>query len=136
MSHSRWMAAAFLAMTAFSAVATTPPDLQRDLAIAAKKDSAGFTGFSAQRGARLFNDRHGGEWSCATCHTGDPLAQGRHATTHKLIAPLAPAANPERFTDPAKVGKWFKRNCNDVLNRTCTALEQGDVLEYLLSLRK
>jgi hypothetical protein len=34
------------------------------------------------------------------------------------------------------VEKWFKRNCNDVAGRACTALEKGDVLTYLLSLKK
>jgi hypothetical protein len=33
------------------------------------------------------------------------------------------------------VGKWFGRNCRDVLGRACTAQEQGDVLAYLLTLK-
>ena len=40
------------------------------------------------------------------------------------------------FSDAAKVEKWFKRNCGDVLNRACTALEKGDFLTYVLSVRK
>ena len=51
------------------------------------------------------------------------------------IAPLAPAFNPERFSDPAKVEKWFRRNCNDVLSRECTAVEKADVLAYLNALK-
>ena len=35
-----------------------------------------------------------------------------------------------------KVAKWFKRNCNDVLDRECTAQEKGDVLSYLLTVKK
>ena len=54
--------------------------------------------------------------------------------TGKPIEPMAPAVNPKRLTDPAKVAKWFKRNCNDVLERPCTAREQGDVITYLRSL--
>ena len=42
----------------------------------------------------------------------------------------------ERFTRPDKVEKWFRRNCNDVLGRACTASEKGDVLAYLMSLGK
>jgi hypothetical protein len=53
--------------------------------------------------------------------------------TGKDIAPLAPAANPKRFTDPAKVEKWFRRNCNDVLHRACTPQEQGDIVAYVRS---
>ena len=45
-----------------------------------------------------------------------------------------PAFNPERFTETAKVDKWFRRNCNDVLKRECTAAEKADVLAWLLKL--
>jgi Domain of unknown function (DUF1924) len=97
--------------------------------------TSGFQGFSATRGEQFFNSTHGNDWSCATCHTKNPAAQGKHTKTGKLIKPLAPAANAERFTDQAKIDKWFKRNCNDVLNRACTPLEKGDVLTYLMSLK-
>jgi hypothetical protein len=96
----------------------------------------GFKGFSAARGETFFKTRQGGEWSCASCHTDNPAAQGKHAKTGKVIKPLAPAANAERFTDMAKVEKWFKRNCNDVLERVCTPQEKGDVLAYLLTIQK
>jgi cytochrome c553 len=89
----------------------------------------------AARGQALFNTRQGGEWSCASCHGMPPTAQGKHANTGKAIAPLAPAFNAERFTDSAKVGKWFRRNCNDVFSRECSAAEKADVLAYLLSLK-
>jgi hypothetical protein len=94
-----------------------------------------FQGFSAARGEQFFKSTHGNDWSCATCHTKNPTDQGKHAKTGKLIKPLSPLANPERFTDQAKVDKWFKRNCNDVLDRACTPLEKGDVLTYLMSLK-
>ena len=92
-------------------------------------------GASAQRGELFFKATHGGEWSCASCHTANPLAPGKHAKTGKTIAPLAPAANPQRFTDAAAVEKWLRRNCNDVLGRPCTAQEKGDVTQYLMSLK-
>ncbi len=76
---------------------------------------------------------HGGDWSCASCHTPDPSAVGEHSVTGKRIEPLAPAANPKRFSDPASVEKWFKRNCNDVLKRLCTAQEKGDLLAWLMT---
>jgi hypothetical protein len=101
-----------------------------------KKDASrtpGFQGFSAAHGENFFKVKHGGEWSCSSCHTDNPAAQGKHAKTDKLIKPLAPAANPERFSDVAKVAKWFKRNCKDVLERECTAQEKGDVLTYLMA---
>jgi hypothetical protein len=95
--------------------------------------SAAYSGPSASRGNEFFHAR-GREWSCASCHTADPRQPGRHAVTGKAIRPLAPAANPERFSNPEKVEKWFKRNCNDTLGRECTPAEKADVVAYLSSL--
>jgi hypothetical protein len=116
------------------AAAESPLEIQRGFEAAARQATPAFPGFSARRGEEFFNARHGGEWTCGTCHTPDPRQPGRHATTGKSIAPLAPSANAERFTTPSKVEKWFRRNCNDVLGRPCTPTEKGDVLEWLLSL--
>ena len=118
------------------ALAETPADFIKTLAADARQNSASFAGFSAQRGEAFFNSTHGQDWSCSSCHTKDPTAVGKHAKTDKPIQPLAPGANAERFTSPAKVAKWFKRNCNDVVGRACTAQEKGDVLAYLISLKK
>jgi len=98
-------------------------------------ETSGFQGFSASRGEQFFNATHGNDWSCSTCHTQNPAALGKHAKTNKILQPMAPAVNAERFTDQAKVDKWFKRNCNDVVDRACTAQEKGDVLTYLMSLK-
>ncbi|MDP2326027.1 MAG: DUF1924 domain-containing protein [Gammaproteobacteria bacterium] len=92
-----------------------------------------FTGFSAERGAVFFRTR-GSDWSCTTCHMPDPRQPGRHTVTGKAIQPMAPAVNPQRLTDEAKVEKWFKRNCRDTMDRECTSLEKGDVITYLRSL--
>jgi hypothetical protein len=90
---------------------------------------------SAEQGRALFTSRHGREWSCATCHGAAPVQAGKHASTGKAIGSLAPASNAERFTDPAKADKWFRRNCNDVIGRECSAGEKADVLAWLLSLK-
>lgn len=90
---------------------------------------------NAARGQTFFNAKHGGEWSCASCHGQPPTQEGKHASTGKPIAPLAPAFNPKAFTDTAKVDKWFRRNCKDVLARECSAGEKADVLAYLNSLK-
>lgn len=94
-------------------------------------------GSSAQpaRGQQLFTTRHGRDWSCASCHTAHPTGEGKHASTGKLIQPMAPAFNPARFTDAGKTEKWFRRNCNDVMGRQCTAGEKADVLAWLLTLK-
>jgi Domain of unknown function (DUF1924) len=89
----------------------------------------------AAAGQAFFTTRHGGEWSCSSCHGAPPTQQGKHASTGKSIAPLAPAFNPQAFTDNAKVEKWFRRNCNDVLKRECNAGEKADVLAYLNQLK-
>jgi len=89
-----------------------------------------------QRGQQFFISRHGKDWSCASCHTDTASAEGKHASTGKPIAPLAPAFNPDRFTDAAKTEKWFRRNCNDVLGRVCTPGEKADVLSWLLTLKR
>ena len=90
---------------------------------------------NADKGRTFFATRHGGEWSCASCHGTPPTVQGKHASTGKPITPLAPAFNPKAFTDTARVDKWFRRNCKDVLSRECSAGEKADVLAYLISLK-
>ena len=122
-------------LAAQPAWAETPGEMLQSL----QKEAAtapGYQGFSSARGESFFNSRHGNEWSCSSCHTDNPAASGKHAKTGKVIDPLAPSANAERFTNPKKVEKWFKRNCNDVLDRVCTAQEKGDVLAYLLTFKK
>lgn len=118
--------------TAQAAHAETPAEILAMIKSEAA-GTAGFQGFSATRGETFFKAKHGGEWSCSSCHTDNPATQGKHAKTEKAIKPLAPSANPERFTEVKKVEKWFKRNCNDVLDRECTAQEKGDVLTYLMA---
>ncbi|MEY4435264.1 MAG: hypothetical protein RL175_219 [Pseudomonadota bacterium] len=90
---------------------------------------------SAVKGETFFKASHGQEWQCTSCHGKSPTVGGRHASTDKAIEPLAPAANAKRFTDSAKVEKWFRRNCKDVLARECTAAEKADVLAWLITLR-
>ncbi|MCV2367871.1 DUF1924 domain-containing protein [Roseateles oligotrophus] len=115
----------------FSAAAATaaPGDL-----LAGYSALAGRSADAAQ-GQRLFTSSQGGEWSCASCHQALPTVAGRHASTGKRIDALAPAFNPQRFSDPAKVEKWFRRNCKDVLSRECTAAEKADLLAWLISLK-
>lgn len=122
-------------LAAQPAFAETPGEIQA----AIQQEAAvtpGLQEFSAARGESFFKAKHANDWSCASCHTNNPAAPGKHAKTGKAIDPLAPSANAERFTSPKKVAKWFKRNCNDVLDRVCTPQEKGDVLAYLLTVKK
>lgn len=127
----RFTAALVLAAAgAAGAQATTPAE--QAAAYAAQAGTAA----SPARGAQFFTERHGREWACASCHMASPIQAGRHATTGRPIAPMAPAFNPERFTDAAKTEKWFRRNCNDVVGRACTPGEKADVLAWLMTLKK
>ncbi|RQO56977.1 cytochrome C [Paucibacter sp. KBW04] len=102
--------------------------------LAAYAAEAGAPG-NPQRGQALFTQNHGQTWSCASCHGALPTQAGKHASTAKTIAPLAPAFNPQRFVDAAKSEKWFRRNCKDVLSRECTPGEKADVLSWLMTLK-
>ena len=90
---------------------------------------------SPARGEQLFNTKHGKEWSCASCHETPPNRDTKHIVTGKVIKPLSPNVNPDRFIDQAKVEKWFKRNCNDVFGRECTTQEKADVLSWLMKVK-
>ena len=101
---------------------------------AAKQENAAFKDFSAAAGQKFYHAKVG-ELACASCHTDSPKSLGKHAKTGKEIQPLAPSVNPKRFSDAANVEKWFKRNCNDVLARACTAQEKGDFMAYVMSVQ-
>ena len=74
-----------------------------------------------------------GDRSCATCHGESPTDQGRHTKTKKTIEPMALTANPERYTDPKKIDKWYLRNCKWTYGRVCTPQEKTDILSWLAS---
>ena len=124
-----WLLCAVAAQTPAQAADTTPAQQLERFNAQAK------TPGRAEQGRSFFTTRQGGEWSCSSCHGNPPTAEGKHANTGKAIKPMAPAVNPLAFTDTAKVDKWFKRNCNDVLSRECSADEKANVLAYLLSLK-
>jgi hypothetical protein len=71
--------------------------------------------------------------SCTSCHGPQPASPGRHTTTGE---PIAPMTDPERFSDPATVEKWFGRNCRWTLGRDCTPTEKADVTAWLTSQRR
>jgi hypothetical protein len=125
-------------LVAAAATATGLPVRAADTTIAQQlahwSAQAGAPG-DAGRGQTFFNGKHGAEWSCASCHGNPPTGRGKHANTGKSIDPLAPAFNPKAFTDEARVEKWFRRNCKDVVTRECSAAEKADVLAYLTSLK-
>lgn len=117
-------------MLATPVLAGPREDLLAKYAAAAKS-----SGFSAARGQTLHTQNFAGGKpdtpACTSCHGKDPHGAGR-TTTGKSIDAVAVSATPTRYTDPAKVEKWFKRNCNEVLGRECTPQEKGDWLTYVI----
>ena len=97
--------------------------------------------FSADRGKEIWNKKHppnkdaegweDKERECTVCHGKDLTKKGKHAKTGKVIEPMAPSVNPERFTELKKIEKWFKRNCKWTMDRECTNQEKGDILKFL-----
>ena len=119
-----------LALLSHSALAQTTPAAQIASYVAQSGQPA-----DGARGQAFFTSKHGKDWSCSSCHTAKPTVDGKHASTGKVIAPMAPATNAQRFTDSAKTEKWFRRNCNDVVGRECSAGEKADVLSWLAALK-
>jgi hypothetical protein len=129
-----------LAATAAPALAgSASPEREAILgryAAEAKRADPSFTGFSAQAGGAFFAAHPGtgnpDTPSCTTCHTGSPLNYGR-TRAGKEIAPMAISRSPHRFTDYAKVEKWFTRNCHTVYGRPCSAQEKGNYIAFMAS---
>lgn len=102
----------------------------------AKAQDPAFVGFSPPRGEAFFRAKNttGNPdiSSCTSCHTSNPTSKGE-TRVGKPIAPMAVSVTPDRFTDLAKVEKWFRRNCQTVLGRECTPLEKGDFIDFMTS---
>lgn len=122
----------------FSSAAMAGPrdDLLAGYASAAAAANPVPGGFDATRGKALHEGRFTGGKpdtpSCTSCHGPDTRKSGQ-TPSGKSIDPVAVSVSPKRYTDPAKVEKWFKRNCNEVLGRECTPQEKGDWLSYMMS---
>ena len=133
----RTLPALCLLLASIAAQAETPQRIAETYAAEAAARRAGFTP-SAQRGETLFRQRFANNDkmpACTSCHTDSPLNSGQHAVTGKAIRPLAVAANGQRFSDPAKVEKWFGRNCLEVVGRDCTPAEKADFVAYMKEAR-
>lgn len=126
------------ASTAALADADSAQKLADKYAVIAKHINPSSTGLSAADGKTFFNREitiKGHQVACASCHTANPANTGKHIVTGKPIRPLAPAVNPDRFSDIDKVEKEFTNHCNDIIGRDCTAQEKGNFITYLLSIK-
>ena len=94
--------------------------------------------FTAEAGRKFYLVRRtwqSGDFTCSGCHTEDPRKEGRHIETKMPIKPLAPSANPERFTDAQKVEANFTAHCMALHERDCRAVEKGNLISYLMSVK-
>ena len=133
----RTLPALCLLLASIAAQAETAQQIGQTYTAEAAARQAGFTP-SAKRGETLFRQRFANNEkmpACTSCHTDSPLNAGQHAVTGKAIRPLAVAANGQRFSDPAKVEKWFGRNCKEVIGRDCTPAEKADFVTYMSEAR-
>lgn len=100
--------------------------------------SGPYRAFTAAAGREFYLKRR--SWqktdpTCSNCHTEDPKQTGKHSESKKSLNPLAPAANPERFTDIAKVERNFAEHCQDMLGRDCYGNEKGSYIAYMMSVK-
>lgn len=127
----------FCLLLGASVHAETPQQIRQSYATEAVAQQPAFTP-SAKRGEAFFRQRfaHNDKMpACTSCHTDNPMKAGQHAVTGKSIRPLAVAGNSERFSDLAKVEKWFGRNCKEVVGRQCTPAEKADFVAYMNEVR-
>jgi len=111
----------------------TPDSLVAGYVAEASATTPGFT-VSGQRGKSFFLK----EWgvsdkmpTCNACHGKNLKIEGKHVVTDKIIKPMDPSVNPERFSSSTKVEKWFKRNCKEVAGRECTPAEKADFIQFI-----
>ncbi len=148
-----------LAWLPFDANADSAEELLGRYEREARAEAPEFRGFSAEEGRVFYFQKYPipilGEVGCVTCHLQDPRRSVmRHRTKipcrachviddtehvdpenakKREITAFAPVANPRRFTDPDLVERWFRLNCSYVLKRSCTVVEKGNLLAWLLS---
>ncbi len=110
----------------------------RKYAVVAKNINPDFKGFIPELGHAFFKREFtikGKQVSCSSCHTDNPANPGKHIVTGKAIKPLSPVVEKSRFTSVDKVEEKFVEHCNDILGRDCTALEKGNYIAYLLTVK-
>ena len=151
-----------LAWLPFEADAGTAEELLSRYEREARAEAPEFRGFSVEEGRIFYFQKYPapilGEVGCVTCHLQDPRRSVmRHRTKipcrachviddtehvdpanakKREIEAFAPVANPSRFTDHGLVERWFQLNCSYVLKRSCTAVEKGNLLAWLLGFER
>ena len=159
----RHAAGLFMALIAGAPVATaqSPAHLLERYGHLARAEDPAFERFSAERGRAFYFAPRViiglGEANCASCHLDDPtqairahrakvLCRACHVIDEsehpdpanakkRHLGAFSPAVNPERFRDFDRVERHFEVNCRMVLQRACTAIEKGDLITWLITVR-
>ncbi len=120
-----------ISITALMMLSVTTATAADSAAIIAVYQGEAGAAFEAVQGEKLWQ-RTGKEGRiCADCHGNDLSKPGRHVRTKKVIEPMSAAVSGDRYSDPKKVEKWFKRNCKWTWGRECTVAEKGHLLTWL-----
>jgi mono/diheme cytochrome c family protein len=102
----------------------------------ARREDPHFTHFSAAAGRAFFLAHppaaRRGTPSCSTCHMTDPRKEGR-TPAGKWLLPMAVSRSPKRFTGVHYADRWFGRMCRQVYGRSCTPIEKGDFITFMIN---
>ncbi len=110
----------------------------RKYAVVAKTIDPNFKGFIPELGRNFFKREFtlkGKQVSCSSCHTDNPANTGKHMVTGKPIKPLSPVVEKNRFSNVDKIEEKFVEHCNEIIGRDCTAVEKGNYIAYLLTVK-
>lgn len=135
MKKASFLLVALLGLVSFSAQAdvTSAEQAAKQYALFAKST------LSADEGKAFYTKKlvmiDGKELACATCHTDDPRNKGKHSETGKPIQPMAPSANPKRFSEINESAKGFTKHCKQVYGKDCSAQDKGNFITYLLTFK-
>ena len=132
MKKASYLLIAIFGLISFSAQAdvTTAEQAATQYSLFAKST------LSAEEGKKFYNEKQmvkGKELACATCHTDNPAAMGKHNETGKAIQPMSPNTNPKRFSNVNESAKGFTKHCKQVYGKDCSAKDKGNFITYVLT---
>lgn len=134
MKKASYLLLALFGLISFSAQAdvTTAEQAATQYSLFAKST------LSADDGKEFYTRKQmvkGKDLACATCHTDNPVNKGKHNETGKEIQPMAPSANPKRFSDLNESAKGFTKHCKQVYGKDCSAKDKGNFIAYVLTFK-
>ncbi|HCI52260.1 MAG TPA: hypothetical protein DE312_02835 [Gallionella sp.] len=134
MKKASYLLLALFGLISFSAQAdvTTAEQAAKQYSLFAKST------LSADDGKEFYTRKQmvkGKDLACSTCHTDNPANKGKHNESGKEIQPMAPSANPKRFSDLNESAKGFTKHCKQVYGKDCSAKDKGNFIAYVLTFK-